>query len=149
MVSEQVAHTRVKANAWLALSKAIKAAGVAAEAFPNGIAVQVDGATLYGPDALVNGGEPADDADMIAPNPIVVVEVVTQASRGVDTSVKLAGYFRVPSISQCLIVLADKRAVVHHTRGSRGTVETRVVASGRVDLDPPGIGIMVEELFEE
>jgi hypothetical protein len=38
--------------------------------------------------------------------------------------------------------------LVHHARRADGGIETRTVASGRVELDPPGIAITVEELFE-
>jgi hypothetical protein len=39
--------------------------------------------------------------------------------------------------------------VVHYARGAHDGIDTRIVASGRIALDPPGISITVEELFEE
>ena len=147
LAPERIGHTRVKAHTWLALSNAINAARVDAEAFPGGLAVRVDGGTVYGPDALVNLGGRVDGDAVVAPRPGIVVEVVTPASGVVDTSLKLADYFRVPSIRHYLIVLAESRAVVHHTRRGGGAIETRIVASGRVELGPPSIAITVEELF--
>ncbi len=41
---------------------------------------------------------------MTAPNPVVVVEVLSPSTRGIDTTVKLAGYFLVPSLKHYLIV---------------------------------------------
>ncbi len=37
LAPERIGHTRVKANAWLALSNALHAAGTDAEAFPTGL----------------------------------------------------------------------------------------------------------------
>ena len=55
----------------------------------------------------------------------------------------------MPSIHHYLIVMAEKRMVVHHARRADYEIGTRIVASGRIELDPPGIAITVEELFEE
>lgn len=65
-----------------------------------------------------------------------------------DTGCKLTGYFRVPSIRHYLVVLTERRMVVHHAHREDGGIETRMVASGRVEMEPPGIAITVEELFE-
>ena len=149
MAPERVGHTRVKGNAWLARRNAIKAAGVDAKAYISGVAMQEGEATLYEPDALVNGGEIADRDAMIAPDPVVVVEVVTAASRGVDTAYKLVDYFSVPSIRHLLLALADKRVVIHYARRGSVSIETRIVPFGRIELDPPGMVICVEDLFED
>lgn len=148
MAPERVAHARVKANAWLALREAIIAAGAQCEALPDGIAVKVDDSTVYEPDALVNCGERLDEDTIAAPNPVVVVEVTSPSTRSVDTGFKLADYFRVPSVRHYLILLTQRRMLVHHVRlGNK--IETQVIASGRIELDPPGIAITVEELFGE
>lgn len=149
MALERVGHTRVKSSAWLALRNAIEAAGVAAKAYPDGLAVEAGDASLYKPDVLVNGGEIADRDAMIAPNPIVAVKVVTPASRGVDTSWKLVDYFSVFSIRHFLIMATERRVVVHHTRRGDGWIETRIAASGRIEMDPFGITVNVEEISAE
>jgi hypothetical protein len=46
-------------------------------------------------------------------------------------------------------VATERRIVVHHARRANDEIETRVVASGRIELDPPGVAAAVEELFEE
>jgi hypothetical protein len=149
MAPERVGHTRVKGDAWLAPRNAIKAAGVDAEAYMSGVAVQAGEATLYEPDALVNGGEIADRDAMIAPDPVAVVEAVTAASRGVDTAYRLVDYFSMPSIRHLLVALADKRVVIHYARRGGVSIETRIMPFGRIELDPPGIVICVEDLFED
>lgn len=149
MAPERIAHVEIKAAAWLALRQAIKASGVACQAYADGITVEIDEDTDYEPDALVNCGERPDRNAVAAPNPVVVVEVTSPGTQSVDTGFKLADYFRVPSIHHYLIAMTAKRMVVHHARRADGGIETRILASGRIQLDPPGIAITVEELFED
>lgn len=148
MAQGRIAHAQAKAMAWLLLRNAIAAAGLPCQALPDGITVEVDETTEYEPDALVNCGDrPGPDA-VAAPNPVIVVEVVSPSSKSVDSGRKLADYFRVPSIQHYLIVVTERRTVVHHRRGEAGAIGTSLVASGSIMLDPPGIAISVEALFE-
>jgi len=149
MAPERARHIEVKAAAWLALRQAIKAAGVPCRAYADGFTVEIDDTTAYEPDALVNCGERPQGNAVVAPNPVVVVEVTSPGTKAVDTGLKLADYFRVPSIRHYLVVMTERRAVVHYARGAHDGIDTRIVASGRIALDPPGISITVEELFEE
>jgi hypothetical protein len=55
----------------------------------------------------------------------------------------------VPSIRHYLIVVTDRRVVIHHRRSEDGTIETRLIGAGRIEMDPPGIAIAVEALFGE
>ena len=146
MAPERVAHARVKAAAWLALRQAIAAAGLSCEALPDGITVEVGDDTDYEPDAVVNCGPLMAPNVIAAPNPVIVVEVLSPSTRSVDTEAKLAGYFRVPSIQHYLIMRADQREVTHHRRRDAGSIDTQVVTEGRIVLDPPGIQIGLDEL---
>ena len=80
-------------------------------------------------------------------DPIVVVEVVSPSSGGVDTGAKLAGYFRLPSLRHYLIVNIAARAVTHHRRDEDGMIATRILREGRLQLDPPGLDVEVKSLF--
>ena len=98
--------------------------------------VEVDEDTDYEPDALVNCGKALDPDAIAATNPVIVVEVLSPATAVVDAGGKLAGYFRVPSIRHYLIVHPRRREVIHHERkGDR--IETRIVTSGQITMDPP------------
>ena len=66
-----------------------------------------------------------------------------------DTGARLAGYFRVPSIQHYLILVTERTMTIHHRRIESGGIETRMVASGRVEMDPPGIVVTIEDLFAE
>ena len=147
MAPERVAHLRVKAAAWLALRQAISAAGEPCEALPGGATVEVGDDTDYEPDAVVNCGPRLPPDAIAAPTPVIVVEVLSPSTQSVDTGAKLTDYFRVPSIQHYLIIRADRHAVVHHRRGDGDRIETRLIAQGRIDLDPPGVSVAVEDFY--
>jgi Uma2 family endonuclease len=139
MAPERAAHARVKHRICEDLSQAIRAAELSCEAFPDGMSVRVDADTVYEPDALVRCGPRLDDDAVEVADPLIVVEVVSPSSASRDSSSKLEGYFRVPSIRHYLIVTIRNRAVIHHQRGDAGAITTRIIRDGAIRLDPPGI----------
>jgi Uma2 family endonuclease len=80
---------------------------------------------------------------MTAPNPVIVVEVLSPSTRHIDTTVKLAGYFRVPSLKHYLIVDLGRQHVVHYRKQADGTVTVTVMTEGEIVFDPPGISVAV------
>ena len=147
MALERAQHTRVKAAVWAARSRAIARADAPCEAFADGIAVRIDDDTDYEPDALVNCGPPVDPDAIAAPNPVVVVEVLSPSTRAIDTGERLVDYFRVPSIQHFLVVHVRRREVAHHRRTVDG-IATRIANIGAIRLDPPGIEVDVAEFYE-
>ena len=147
MAPERAGHARAKLAAVNALAAGIAARGLPCEALPVGMSVRIDATTVYEPDALVRcGAKLADDA-VVASDPVVVVEVVSPSSRALDTGAKLADYFRLPSVRHYLVVNLAARAVVHHARDAEGAIATAIVRDGRLELDPPGIGLAVADLL--
>ena len=100
----------------------------------------------YEPEALVNCGEPMADNAVAAPNPVIIVEVLSPGTASTDTGGKLADYFRIPSVAHYLIVHSIRRMVTHHRR-TGASIDTLVVVNGPIKMDPPGIVITVEELY--
>ena len=148
MAPERLAHLRVKARVWQALDRAIRASGVPCEALPDGATVEIDDDTDYEPDAVVSCGERGSDDAVAAPNPVVVVKVLSPSTHSVDTGAKLADYFRVPSIRHYLTVRTDRPAVMHHRRrDDGGGIEPQLVTEGRITLDPPDISVAVEDFY--
>ncbi len=145
MPPERGAHLRVKGAVYKTLDHAVARAGVDCQALPDGATVET-GDSDYEPDALVNCGEPMADDAVAAPNPVIVVEVLSPGTAATDTGGKLADYFRVASVAHYLIVHPIRRMVTHHRRtGTR--IDTLVVVNGPITMDPPGITITVEELY--
>ncbi len=149
MSPERIGHARAKARVWRVLETALKGAGSECEAIIDGAAVKVDVDTIYEPDVVVNCGPALDDDAIVAPNPVVIVEVLSPSTGGVDTGMKFADYFRLPSLRHYLIVRADRRVVIHHARqGADGPIMTAVITGGALVLDPPGITVETAAFFE-
>lgn len=150
MAPERWNHARLKARVWRALDREIAAAGLpnqaAPDGMPDGITVEIDDDTDYEPDALINCGEPIPDEATVAPNPVVIVEVLSPSTAGIDAGGKLADYFRLTSVQHYLRVRPARPEIIHHRRaGDR--IETSIVREGFVDLDPPGIRLSLREIY--
>ncbi|BAU93750.1 hypothetical protein MPPM_5145 [Methylorubrum populi] len=149
MSPQRAVHARVKYRVHRALDRAIAAAGLPCEMFPDGMVVRVDDDTSFEPDALVRCGERLADSAIEADAPVIVVEVISPSTKHVDTGAKLLGYFRLPSLRHYLILDTERRTVIHHRRSTGDLIETRIVASGDLSLDPPGLTLPVAALFAE
>lgn len=143
MAPERVEHGEVKLAAAIALRSAIARAGLDCHALGDGMTVRVDEHTAYEPDALVYCGSRLVRGSMMVPDPIIIVEVLSPATAHTDTSAKLIGYFKLPSVAHYLVVDPEARNVTHHTRDRLPNVLT----AGSVRLDPRGLDLTVDELF--
>ena len=139
MAPERVAHALTKAHIWRRLTEAIEAANLPCQAFPDGLAVEVDAHTVFEPDASVHCGERLPPSALKLTDPLIVVEVLSPSTSARDVGAKLEGYFRLPSLRHYLIVRVENRTIIHHGRGEDGVILTRIVREGRIVLDPPGI----------
>lgn len=146
MSPERTIHIHLKYQIWTELKRGIRTAGLECEVIGDGITVEIDDDTDYEPDAVVNCGPPNDPNAVVASNPVVVVEVLSPSTQSVDTTDKLADYFRVPSIQHYLIVRTVRREIIHHSRTKDG-IATRIVNIGTIHLDPPGIALGVNEVY--
>ncbi len=147
MSPERLGHARTKNRVVRALEEAIGEARLPCEALPDGMAVRIDGTTVYEPDASVRCGPALDDDVTEIDDPLVVVEVISPSTGGRDRSAKLADYFRLPSVRHYLIVNIARRSVIHHRRAEADLIETRIVAGGELALDPPGLRLQTGSLF--
>jgi Uma2 family endonuclease len=147
MAPERGAHLRVKGAVYRALDRAIREAGVTCQALPDGATVET-GDSDYEPDALVNCGAPMADDAIAAPNPVIIVEVLSPGTMATDTGGKLADYFRIASVLHYLIVHPTRRTITHHRRSGSG-IDTRIRVNGPIEMAPPGLVITVEEIYAD
>ncbi|MGO9174206.1 MAG: Uma2 family endonuclease [Rhodomicrobium sp.] len=148
MAPERVEHTYVKFQVAKALEAAIAEAKLPCRAFVDGVSVKIDDATVFEPDALVNCGAPIQRNSLIAPNPVIVVEVISPTSTRRDLAVKFTNYFRHPGVQHYLVVVLENRTIIQHSRAEGDTLKTRIAGIGdRVTFDPPGIAVAVSDLF--
>lgn len=148
MAPETADHANMKGAIFTALKNAIRQSRLQCHVFPDGMTVRIDGETSYEPDALVYCGDMIRGPAVEVSNPVILVEVLSPSTRRVDASVKLAGYFRLPSVAHYLIIDPTQPSIVHHSRGEDDTILTRIVTDGRVVLDPPGLELDLADLYE-
>lgn len=145
--SERAAHAEMKFSIVRALDAAIRAGGLPCRALPDGMAVRIDDATVYEPDALVYCGPKLDPSALLVENPVIVVEVLSPSTGRNDAARKLAGYFRLPSLVHYLIIDPDQPLIVHHARGRGADIITHIVRDGVLPLDPPGVRLTLADLY--
>lgn len=148
MASERLVHTLVKGEVYVALRQAMAKAGVVGQVFTDGPTVPIDTFTSYEPDALVRCGTPLPGSGMTVTDPVIVVEVISPTSAHSDTSAKLIGYFRLPSVQHYLVIDPDARSITHHARAADGNVLANTLTTGPLRLDPPGLVVEVADLLD-
>jgi Uma2 family endonuclease len=82
-------------------------------------------------------------------DPLVIVEVLSPTTSGVDRGLKLRDYFRLASVSHYLIVWPATRRIVRHSRLSNGDAATEVFSSGQIVLHPPGLTLGFDEFYAD
>jgi Uma2 family endonuclease len=145
--AERVAHAKAKGAVYIALLDAIRRSGAPCHVLPDGVAVRVDAATVFEPDAQVYCGPELEPSALLVENPIIVVEVLSPSTGRNDALGKLTGYFRLPSVQHYLIVDPDQPLVIHHARGQGADILTRIIREGVVTLDLHGIEIALADIY--
>lgn len=149
MAPERARHAEGKAACYVALRAAIRRANTPCHAMPDGMTLRIADDVAYEPDALVYCGDRLRPDALEATDAVIVVEVLSPSTGNVDKTKKLTGYFSLPSVRHYLVVDPDKRVLVHHARATDDLIETRILTSGALKLDPPGLDLSVEEMFPE
>jgi Uma2 family endonuclease len=147
MAPERANRADRKALIWLALRQAVAAAGLPCHVYPDGMTIEVED-NDFEPDVVLHCGARLPGDAIAVPEPLIVVEVLSPSTRGDDLPRKLVAYFRVPSVRHYLVFWADRPQVLHHRRQDDGEgISTRVITSGAIRLEPPGVSIAVEEIY--
>lgn len=147
MAPERTGHGKVKFAVQTALMAAIRKAAVDLHMVPDGATVRVAFDRAHEPDALVYCGPELPPNDIEVPHPVIVVEVSSPSTRRIDASLKMIGYFSLPSVHHYLIVNPDGPPIIHHQRQADDTILTRLLSDGALRLSPPGLEIDVPHLF--
>jgi len=84
---------------------------------------------------------------MVAPRPVIAVEVLSPSTHNLDKAIKLADDFRVPSLAHYVIVDLGRRHVLHYRRQPDGAIMVAIVKDGALVFDPPGITVPVADFF--
>ncbi len=146
MSPERLGHADAKYAVQTALKQAIGQARMPCHVVPDGVTVRIDDTTAYEPDAQLYCGPRLSPLALEIPAPLIVVEVLSPSTGRYDRHHKLTGYFAVASIHHYLIVNLDRRVVIHHARDG-DEIRTRILGSGLLRLNPPGLDLAVEDLL--
>ena len=149
MPAERLVHSEVKSNIYAAFRSATRGCKVECYAHSDGVAVSISPRSVYEPDALVYLGPKLKPNALVVHNPCIVVEVISPSSVTDDKTRKLIGYFNNPAVRHYLVVEIDEKAVLHHRRDDAGVITTRIVTEGAIRLDPPGLTITIDQIFED
>jgi Uma2 family endonuclease len=147
MSPERVIHGDTKYRAARVFDAEIAQARVPCRFVLDSAAVRVDTRNSYQPDVLVYCGAPLPDDALEVPDPVIVVEILSSGNAATDLRDKLQGYFHVASVQHYLIIDPDKRLVIYHARGRDDAVTTRIVTTGQILLDPPGLSVATGDFF--
>ncbi|MGE5491106.1 MAG: Uma2 family endonuclease [Actinomycetota bacterium] len=108
-------HVTVALN--IAGALADKLEGSPCRTFMSDMKLQVQAATAYFyPDVMVTCNEVDRRADQFVTAPILIIEVLSDASAGYDRGDKFAAYRRLPSLEQYVLVDPEQRRVESYTR---------------------------------
>jgi Uma2 family endonuclease len=147
MAPKRERHNLLKAAVYRALDDAVNAAKLPCTVFTDGVGIVINDETVREPDASVQCGAELNLDAMTLEAPMIVAEVASPSSERHDTHAKLIEYFSIRSIRHYLIILPEKRVLVHHQRNDRGTIDTRIARDGEIDLTPPGMPVSVAAML--
>jgi Uma2 family endonuclease len=147
MAPERTRHGEVKFAVQLALHRVIQKAGLQCHMLSDSPGIRISRHVMHIPDALVYCGPKLPGDALEEPNPVIPVEVASPSTRKTDGTVKLDGYFSLPSVQHYLIVDPEDPPVIHHRRQPDGTPMRSLLHEGALTLSPPGIELNVAELF--
>ena len=112
MAPERIKHAKVKLAVAIALKAAVVRSGLPCHVLADGPTVRIDDHTAYEPGALVYYGQELPGDSLVVPNPVIIVEVLSPTTMHTDTSAKLIGYFKLPSVQHYLIIDPDACAAI-------------------------------------
>ena len=148
MPPERLRHINRKAEVWLALRGAVRAAGLPNVVFTDGVGIVIDDGTIREPDAVIGARSEYDRDSLTVDDPLVVIEVVSPTSEKRDAIDKLADYFAVPSVYHYLLIREEDGVVEHHARTAAGPIVKASLRAGEtLRLDPPGFDVAVSDLL--
>jgi Uma2 family endonuclease len=137
MTGGSAGHSRVQRNLIAELASRLK--GKQCEPFGSELKLLVAGSVRY-PDAFVVCSPVHDKATLVT-DPVVVFEIISPSTSGVDRIIKNQEYRDTPSIQRYVILEQDRQAATVFGR-DHGDWAGHVIA-GDADLAMPEIGISI------
>lgn len=142
-------HAQIKANITFVLRTKLK--GTGCRSWLDGLAVPTIKGKIRFPDTLIICNPPSDFKSRIAPNPVIVFEIVSPSTVHEDHHVKLLEYAAVASIRAYIIIeSASVKVTARHRASPHDEWRLAVHTAGdTLPLAAAGIEITVDSLYED
>ncbi len=141
-------HQQVILTLYRLIHGAIKNANLDLFVGSQSLVVKAGPETAFDPDIVVFSGTMAK-ADTVASAPIIAVEVLSPSTARKDLTVKLAGYFNVPTIEHYVIADWEACELIRYRRAGNDISRPAILSSGILLLDPTGIEVPVADVFRD
>lgn len=149
MAGAKNVHNRIATN-WL-LSVGGRLQGKPCQAFNSDTKVRVRFPThtrFYYPDGMIVC-EPNGPEETFQDNPVVIAEVVSEATRRIDEGEKRDAYLAIPTLMAYLVVETDRPWVVVHRRTDNGFIaEAYEGMESVIPLDAVEVELPLAEIYE-
>jgi Uma2 family endonuclease len=151
MAPTNLRHAQIQYNAGQAFRRSIGEAALPCRVYDAGpgVAVGHEGDECRIPDVVVTCASMIDEAARLVPEPVIIVEVASPSTRLADVNDKVEFYGGIASIRHYLVIEQDRRRVVYHGRGASGGLEPRILRDGEIALEPPGIRLALDALYQD
>lgn len=129
MTSGTLRHNRIAGNVFRLLSDCYD--GRPCQVFINDVKLQVQAAdSVYYPDVLVHSGSATAGGDKLVQDALLVVEVLSDSTAGIDRREKRVAYQRLLGLRAYWIVSQTERQVEVHERDATGSWSAREFTAG-------------------
>ena len=141
-------HNRITLNIAMALHPILRGGPFRVHGPDMGI--RTTGKRVRYPDVLINGTS-FPGTDRLAPDPVVVFEVVSPSSGGTDRIPKVLEYWAVPSIQYYVILESDLAGlqILRRKDGAEGWVIAVLGAEDTLVIEALGIATPVSAFYED
>ncbi len=147
MTGGNAGHNRVSQNLYRALGNRLRGAGCAA--FGPALGVATTGNRIRYPDALITCTK-FPPTDRLAPDPVIVFEVISPGSGREDRIIKLREYQAVASIRRCVILESTSAAItVLEKQPDDAWNATALTENDTLALPEVDIEVAVGELYAD
>jgi Uma2 family endonuclease len=92
---------------------------------------------------------PIDDKDDHLTEPVVIIEILSPSTEGIDRGRKKFGYFGTSSVRQYAIVEQDERRVDLWTRTETGWINEVLADEAMLSLSSIGVEISLDAIYED
>lgn len=117
--------------------------------YTNAVKVRIDAANAYYYADVAVGRGRGDAQSTLAPNPVLIVEVLSPGTQGRDRREKLPNYQSLPYLEEILLVQQSARAVDVFRRQPSGWQHLVVKADGIIRLESIGLDLPLDTLYDD